>query len=78
MQSPATAKAVDITAVSAYGGGRSSAASVLGGSASYESEIAYKPGTRYKVDRVEFGTKRDGKKTAGQVWVVCTVLGDDD
>ena len=75
-KTPAGAKAVNITPLSAYGGSRSPAASLFGGGASYESEVLYKPGMRYKIDRVDFSMVQNGKKDQGQIWLTCTVLTD--
>ena len=65
---PETAKAVDITNLSAYGGGRSSAAAIFGGAMSYETELAFKPGMSYKIERVDFSLTQNGKK-AGRAGV---------
>ena len=82
-KTPKNAKAVDITSLSAYGGGRSEAEKALAntglfGTATEESEVAFKPGTRYKIDRVEFSTNPNSKKKNGQVFLVCTILTDEN
>lgn len=76
---PANAKGVNITAVSAFGGGRSEvekklAATGMFGAVSHESEVAFKPGTRYTIERVEYALSTDGKKKKGQVYVVASIL----
>ena len=70
---PETAKAVDITNLSAYGGGRSSAAAIFGGAMSYETELAFKPGMSYKIERVDFSLTQNGKKQVGQVFITASV-----
>ena len=70
---PETAKAVDITNLSAYGGGRNTAASIFGGSMSYETELAFKPGMSYKIERVDFSLTQNGKKQVGQVFITASV-----
>lgn len=70
---PETAKAVDITNLSAYGGGRSYAAAIFGGAMSYETELAFKPGMSYKIERVDFSLTQNGKKQVGQVFITASV-----
>lgn len=70
---PETAKAVDITNLSAYGGGISSAAAIFGGAMSYETELAFKPGMSYKIERVDFSLTQNGKKQVGQVFITASV-----
>lgn len=70
---PETAKAVDITNLSAYGGGRSSAAAIFGGAMSYETELAFKPGMSYKIERVDFSLTQNVKKQVGQVFITASV-----
>ena len=83
-KTPANAKAVDITSISAFGGGRSEvekklAATGLFGSVEHESEVLFHPGTKYKIDRVDFSLSRDGKKKRGQVFITATILaGNED
>lgn len=81
-KTPANAKAVDISSVSKYGGGRSSTesklASAMGASLQIESEVAYKPGMRYKIDTVDFGLNTSGKKNKGQIFITATVLTDNE
>ncbi len=83
-RTPKEAKAVDITSVSAFGGGRSEAekklaATGLFGSVEHEAEVLYKPGTRYKIADVQFSMSvdRKGKKT-GQVIIVADILNDNE
>lgn len=83
-KTPANAKAVDITSISAFGGGRSEvekklAATGLFGSVEHESEVLFHPGTKYRIDRVDFSFSRDGKKKRGQVFITATILtGNED
>lgn len=72
-KTPADAKAVDITAVSSYGGARDKFSQAFGSSATRESEVAFKPGTKYKIDDVQFSLDTRGKKKAGQDYVVATI-----
>ena len=82
-KTPADAKAVNITGLSAFGGGRSEVEKALAntglfGSVEHETEVLYKPGTKYRVDSVRYSCTMDGKKKRGQVYLVCTVLTDRD
>lgn len=76
-KSPSDAKGVDISSVSVYGGGRNQQASFLGTatgvSASQESEIAYKPGMKYSIDRVDFGVRYNKGKPKGQIYITATI-----
>ena len=81
-KTPANAKAVNISKLSAYNGGRSEiekklAATGFFGAMEYESEVLYHPGARYRVDKVHYSLTRDGKKKKGQVFLECTILTDD-
>ena len=60
--------------MSAYGGGRNSASAIFGGGGSYESEVAFKPGMSYTIERIDFGMAQDGKKQKGQIWIVANIL----
>lgn len=73
LKAPADAKGVNITELSKYGGSKDPLSSMFG-SGSYESEIAFKPGMKYKIDRVDFNLTNNGKKQIGQVFVTATVL----
>ena len=81
-KTPADAKAVDLSQISNYAGGRSEIetrlAAAMGKSMSYEHEIAYKPGTRYRIDGCDFSytQARKGQKARGQIVLTCTVLPD--
>lgn len=82
-KTPHNAKGVNITGVSAYGGGRSNAEKALAatgifGSEQHETEVAFKPGTRYTIDRVEYAVDTRGKKRKGQVYIVATIHADND
>lgn len=82
-KTPADAKAVDITELSAYGGGRSEAekklaATGLFGTATNETEVLYKPGTQYQIDDVNMSLSYDGKKKRGQVFITATVFPDGE
>lgn len=83
-KTPANAKAVNVSAMSKYAGGRSSVETALAstglfGSAQFEREVAYKPGTRYRVDKVVCSADNDRKgKPQGKVFVLCTVLTDNN
>ena len=82
-KTPANAKAVNVSAISKFAGGRSSAEKALAatglfGSVQTESEVAYKPGTRYRVDKVVCSAETDRRgKAQGKVFIVCTVLTDN-
>lgn len=80
-KTPKTAKAVDITGASAYGGSKDVAAKALlntglFGAGTHESEVAYKPGTSYKIEKVMMARTMDdrGKRVSGKVFLVCSVL----
>ncbi len=80
-KTPRTAKAVDITGASAYGGSKDVASKALlntglFGAGTRESEVAYRPGTSYKIEKVMFSRTVDdrGKKVNGKVFLVCSVL----
>ena len=81
-KTPADAKAVNITSLSNYGGGASEAAKALAstgmfGSIAYESEVLFKPGTRYRIDDVQFSISVDGKnKKSGKIHIVASILTD--
>lgn len=83
-KTPANAKAVDISSVSKYGGGRGSVesklASAMGASMQIENEVAYKPGMRYKIESVDFSRKSSthSKKPSGQIFIVASVLTDNN
>ena len=72
-KAPASAKGLDISAVSAYGGDRDEFSKAFGNSMSMESEVAFKPGMTYKIDRVDFNWKTGGKKPSGQVFITATI-----
>lgn len=74
-KAPADAKGVNITELSKYGGSKDTLSSMFG-SGSYESEIAFKPGMKYKIDRVDFNLTTTGKKRNGQIFITATVLTD--
>ena len=81
-KTPAEAKAVDLSQISNYAGGRngieSKLAAAMGKSMSYEHEIAYKPNTKYRIDSVDFSftPARKGQKAKGKIILVCSVLTD--
>ena len=80
-KAPSSAKGVDITSVSSFGGGRSAAQQALAatglfGTASHETEIAFKPGTKYAIEKVEFSLDTSGKNKKGQVFVVASILSE--
>ena len=84
-KTPKDAKAVDISQLSSFGGGRSEvekklAATGLFGAVEHESEVLFKPGTRYKIDEVKFSAEFDRKgKRTGQVFIIATILtGNED
>lgn len=82
IKTPANAKAVNITELSAYGGGRSEAEKKLAetglfGNISYENEVLFKPKTKYKVERVEYKSDIRSKKKNGQIYVVCSIITDN-
>jgi 8-oxo-dGTP pyrophosphatase MutT (NUDIX family) len=84
LKTPAKAKAVDLSAISAYGTHsevEKALAAAIGQSLSYEHEIAFKPGTQYKIDSVDIGFRsasRDRKKPSAYVYITGTVLTDDE
>lgn len=79
-RTPKEAKAVDITSISSFGGGRSEvenklAATGLFGNVEYESEVLFKPGTQYKVSEVKYSMSIDRKgKKRGQVFIIADIL----
>lgn len=82
-KTPSTAKAVDITNASAYGGSQDRATKALlntgfFGYASKENEVAYKPGTSYRIDKVMFSRAIDDRKGKfyGKVYLVCSVIAE--
>ena len=79
-KTPASAKAVDISQASVYGGGAGSAtqafAAATGQSISQEGEVAFKPGLRYRIDAVDFSINSMNKKSKGQIVLTATVLTD--
>ncbi len=74
-KAPADTKGVDITAVSAYGGGTDKFSQMMGGG-SRETEVALKPGMKYKIDRVDFSVTPNGKKEAHQIFLTCSIITD--
>lgn len=40
---------------------------------SYETELAFKPGMSYKIERVDFSLTQNGKKQVGQVFITASV-----
>lgn len=84
LKTPAKAKAVDLSAVSAYGTHsevEKALAAAMGQSLSYEHEVAFKPGTQYKIDSVDIGFRpasRDRKKPSAYIYITGAVLTDDE
>lgn len=46
---------------------------IFGGAMSYETELAFKPGMSYKIERVDFSLTQNGKKQVGQVFITASV-----
>lgn len=84
LKTPAKAKAVDLSAISAYGTHseiEKVLAAAMGHSLSYEHEIAFKPGMQYKIDSVDIGFRPASagmKKPSAYVYITGTVLTDDE
>lgn len=84
LKTPAKAKAVDLSAISAYGTHskiEKALASAMGQSLSYEHEVAFKPGTQYKIESVDIGFRPSSagrKKPSAYVYITGTVLADDE
>lgn len=77
-KTPKDARGVNITELSAFGGGRSEvekklAGTGLFGAVSNESEVAFRPGTKYTIERVEFSSDINNKKKNGQVYIVAKI-----
>lgn len=84
LKTPAKAKAVDLSAISAYGTHseiEKALASAMGQSLSYEHEVAFKPETQYKIESVDIGFRPASagrKKPSAYVYITGTVLTDDE
>ena len=74
MKVPGSAKAVNITELSKYGGSKDKFSQMFGSSMNQESEIAFKPGMKYKITDVEYGLDTTEKKPKGKVFLTCEVI----
>lgn len=84
LKTPANAKAVDLSAVSAYGNHtkiEKLLAASMSKSMTYEHEVAFKPGTQYKIESVDVSLRPADlhrKKPSGYIYITGTVLTDED
>lgn len=74
MKVPGSAKAVNITELSKYGGSKDKFSQMFGSFMNQESEIAFKPGMKYKITDVEYGLDTTEKKPKGKVFLTCEVI----